>query len=162
MADELAVYISVMKDSLQEKCDVLKEILALTQEQEQVLSHLGENPDAFDEILEKKGRLIQRMQELDNGFDSLFQKAGDAIREAKQYYKPQIMEMQNAIRVITDYSVQIQALERKNKVKFENFVAAKRKEIRDFKVSNKTANSYYQNMANQHHQWQSYFMDKKN
>lgn len=162
MADEVAVYISVMKDSLQEKCEVLKEILALTQKQEQILNRLADSTDDFDTVLDEKGRLIKRMQELDNGFNSLFQKAGNAIKQNKQYYKPQIMEMQNAIRVITDYSVQIQALESKNKSKFESFVTAKRKEIRDFKVSNKTANSYYKNMANQHHQWQSYFMDKKN
>lgn len=162
MADEVAVYISVMKDSLQEKCEVLKEILALTQKQEQILNHLADSTDDFDAVLNEKGRLIKRMQELDNGFNSLFQKAGNAIQQNKQYYKPQIMEMQNAIRIITDYSIQIQALESKNKSKFENFVTAKRKEIRDFKVSNKTANSYYKNMANQHHQWQSYFMDKKN
>lgn len=162
MADDVAVYISVMKDSLQEKCDVLKKILTLTSEQEKVLSQAEVDTDVFEKLLADKGTLIHRMQELDNGFESLYQKAGTVIRSQREHFKPQILEMQNSIRLITDYSVKIQALESKNKVKFENFVTAKRKEIRDFNVSNKTANSYYQNMANQHHQWQSYFMDKKN
>jgi hypothetical protein len=52
-------------------------------------------------------------------------------------------------------------LEQKNKEKFTAAVGKKHREIRDFKISNKTAVSYYQNMANQHHEWQTYFFDKK-
>jgi hypothetical protein len=57
--------------------------------------------------------------------------------------------------------VKIQTAEKRNKELFTSFVSGKRKEIRDFKVSNRTAVTYYQNMANQHHEWQSYFVDKK-
>lgn len=161
MSEGIAVYISIMKDSLIEKCELLKKILELTSKQNEILCQPEVDADLFDKILVDKEKLIGRMRELDNGFEGLYQKISVSIKDQKEYFKPQILEMQNSIRLITDYSVKIQALESKNKKKFENFAALKRKEIRDFKVSNKTANSYYQNMTNQHHQWQSYFMDQK-
>ncbi len=34
-------------------------------------------------------------------------------------------------------------------------------EMQNFKVSNKTAVSYYKNMSNQHREWQSYFVDSR-
>ncbi|MDD7402606.1 MAG: flagellar export chaperone FlgN [Butyribacter sp.] len=161
MAEQVVVYLSIMKDSLQEKEEVLKDILAVTKRQEEILNQETVDADAFDETLNKKGKLIKRMQELDNGFESLYQKVSPVLQAEKERFKPEVLELQNRIRGLTDYSVKIQALESRNKTRFADFVAAKRKEIKEFKVSNKTANSYYQNMANQHHQWQSYFMDQK-
>lgn len=161
MEKDIAVYVSVLHDSLRDKCKVLQEILKLTKEQQELLCREEMDFDAFDALMQDKEVLIQRMQELDRGFQNLFDIIGDALKEDSGRYKAQILEMQNDIREITDCSVKIQALEQKNKEKFTASVAKKRREIRDFKVSNKTAVSYYQNMANQHHEWQSYFVDKK-
>lgn len=161
MDHDIAVYVSVLKSSLCDKQKTLQELLVLTQRQEQVLNKEEINMDEFDALMQEKEKLIDKIQELDQGFQRLFDKIGTSLKDNKQQYKQQILEMQDSIRSITDYSVKIQALEQKNKEKFIAFVAKKRKEIRDFRVSNKTAVSYYQNMANQHHQWQTYFMDKK-
>ena len=161
MADEVLVYISIMKDSLQEKTEVLQEILALTQKQECLLKQVDMDSDAFDETLDRKEQLIRKMQELDRGFEGLYKKIEPAVKSDMQRYKPQILELQNLIRVLTDYGVKIQALEHKNKTRFMDFAAAKRKEIQAFHVKSKTANAYHNNMANQHNQWQSYFMDQK-
>lgn len=161
MDKDIAVYVSVLHDSLRDKCNILQEILKLTQRQEQILGKEEMNFDDFDAVMQDKEVLIQRMQDLDQGFQNLFDSIGTVLKENPERYKTQILEMQNYIRTITDCSVKIQALEQKNKEKFTASVAKKRREIRDFKVSNKTAVSYYQNMANQHHEWQSYFVDKK-
>ncbi len=69
--------------------------------------------------------------------------------------------MQNFISIITSLGVEIENLEHKNKEKFKNFIVSKRNGIKDFKVSNKTAVSYYKNMSNQHREWQSYFVDSR-
>lgn len=161
MEKDIAVYVSVLHDSLRDKCNVLREILKLTKEQQEILDGEEMDFDAFDALMKDKEVLIQRLQELDRGFQNLFEIIGNTLKEDSEHYKAQILGMQNDIRTITDYSVKIQALEQKNKDKFTASVAKKRREIKDFKVSNKTAVSYYQNMANQHHEWQSYFVDKK-
>lgn len=161
MDNDIAVYVSVLKSSLREKREVLQKLLEATQKQEQVLDSEEMEMDDFDSLMQEKEKLIQKMQELDRGFQRLFDKIGTSLKDNKQQYKQQILEMQDDIRAITDCSVKIQALEQKNKDKFTAFAAKKRKEIRDFRISNKTAASYYQNMANQHHEWQTYFLDKK-
>lgn len=161
MENNIAVYVSVLQDSLRNKWEVLKEILELTQEQEKVLCAQKVHLEEFDRLVQEKGTLLERLDELDRGFEEIFGKVGTALKEQSGQYKPQILELQNYIRTITECSVKIQALEKKNKERFTAVIAQERREIRDFKVSNKTATSYYQNMANQHHEWQSYFVDKK-
>ena len=161
MDKDIAVYVSVLHDSLRDKCNVLQEILKITKEQEQVLSEEEMDFDDFDELMKDKEDLIQKIQELDQGFQNLFDKIGTTLKDNSQQYKTQIVEMQEYIRTITDCGVKIQALEHSNKEKFTTSLAKKRREIRDFNKSNKTAVSYSKNMANQHQAWQSYFMDKK-
>lgn len=161
MENDLTVYVSALQDSLRNKWELLQKMLELTQQQNEVLSAESMDIERFDEIVESKEALLKRLEILDNGFQDLFDRIGTSLKENSERYKPQILEMQNYIRTITDCSVKIQALEQRNKEKFNAFISGKRKEIREFKKSNKTAVSYYQNMANQHREWQSYFVDKK-
>lgn len=161
MTQEIAVYISALQSSLKNKKEVLFKIFEISKDQEAVLEEKEVDMNQFDALMQKKEKLIVRMQELDRGFDNLFTKIGDELKKNKEQYKDQILEMQETIRAIMDCSVKIQALEQKNKEKFAVFVSGKRKEIRDFRVSNRTVTSYYQNMAGQHHVGQSYFLDKK-
>ena len=161
MADQVTVYVSILKDSLKEKYEVMQKILDATKRQAEILSSDPVDADAFDEMLSQKEELISRIFTLDGGFERVFSKVNPFIQADPQSFKPEILEMQNYIRIITECSMKIQALEQKIKNKFEMFVKNKRKEIRDFNASNKTAASYYQNMSNQHHQWQTYFVDQK-
>ena len=57
MADGVAVYISIMKDSLLEKEEVLEGILAQTKEQERILEQSEIDTDAFERTLAQKGKL---------------------------------------------------------------------------------------------------------
>lgn len=161
MESDLKVYVSALQDALQSKWEILKKMLELTQAQQEVLSAEDVDMERFDALVEEKDILLKRLERLDNGFQELFDKIGTKLKENAEQYKAQVLEMQNYIRTITDCSVKIQTLEQRNKEKFTAFVSGKRKEIREFKKSNKTAVSYYQNMANQHREWQSYFVDKK-
>lgn len=161
MESDLKVYVSALQDALQSKWEILKKMLELTQAQQEVLSAEDVDMERFDALVEEKDILLKRLERLDNGFQELFDKIGTKLKENAEQYKAQVLEMQNYIRTITDCSVKIQSLEQRNKEKFTAFVSGKRKEIREFKKSNKTAVSYYQNMANQHREWQSYFVDKK-
>ena len=150
------VYITILSDSLEKKLDVLKKLLLVTKEQNMILSEKG-----FDTAVEKKEKLIGQMQELDKGFDTVYAKVGRFLSENKEEYKSEILKMQNLIRSITDIGVQLESLEQQNKTKFNTFIRNKRHAINDFKQSNRVATSYYQNMSNQHREWQSHFLDQK-
>ncbi|HBI60103.1 MAG TPA: hypothetical protein DDY31_02645 [Lachnospiraceae bacterium] len=161
MENNIDVYVSALHTSLHEKWELMQNLLKLTQEQEQILSKGEMEPDDFDALIQKKSVLLDRMGELDKGFQNLFDRIGTSLKEKKQQYKEQIQEMQELIRKITSCGVKLEALEKKNKNAFQTFTAQKHKEIHDFRVSNRTAVSYYKNMANQHQEGQSYFLDKK-
>ena len=149
------VYITILSDSLEKKLDVLKKLLLVTKEQNMILSE--KDIDKFDVY----GFDIGQMQELDKGFDTVYAKVGRFLSENKEEYKSEILKMQNLIRSITDIGVQLESLEQQNKTKFNTFIRNKRHAINDFKQSNRVATSYYQNMSNQHREWQSHFLDQK-
>lgn len=162
--NDINVYIAILSDSLKKKMDVLKKILSLTKEQNVILSEKEIDKvdvDGFDAAVEKKGKLLLEMQELDKGFDSVYKKVGKFLSENKEEYKSEILEMQNLIRSITDIGMELEGLEQKNKTKFNDFIRKKRNSINSFKQSNRVATSYYQNMSNQHREWQSHFLDQK-
>ena len=79
----------------------------------------------------------------------------------KLNYSVEISCMKELITKITDLSVRLQAIEKRNKEKFEAVIASKRIEIKKLRISNQTATNYYKTMAQQHES-QSYFYDKKN
>ena len=159
--ENMNVYIIVLHDSLSKKVDIVKKILKCTKEQNVILSSDEVNVDRFNDLISEKDILLKKLEELDNGFDTTFDRVKEELKNNKDMYKSQILEMQNYIRVITDMSVELQGLEQSNKILFDKFLHKKRNEIKDFNKSNKTAASYYQNMSNQHQSWQSYFLDKK-
>ncbi len=161
MENSMNVYINAMKDSLSRKLNVVKSLLQLTKKQEELLRQESLDMGEFNSIITEKEKVLRELKELDKGFDALFARCDNELKEKKYFYQSQILEMQNLIRSITDCGIQIEGLEKKNKELFQQHMTGARKEIKSFKVSNKTASSYYQNMANQHREWQSYFLDQK-
>ncbi len=159
--DNINTYISVLHGSLRKKLELIKEILELTKEQNKILSKEDIDADYFERIVDEKDRKINEVLTIDKGFQSLFDKISVYIKANPQTYRQQILEMQNFIRTITDIGVEIENLEYKNREKFKKYILLKRNNIKDFKVSNKTAVSYYKNMSNQHREWQSYFIDSR-
>ena len=159
--DNINTYISVLHGSLRKKLELIKEILELTKEQNKILSKEDIDADYFERIVDEKDRKINEVLTIDKGFQSLFDKISVYIKANPQTYRQQILEMQNFIRTITDIGVEIENLEYKNREKFKKYILLKRNNIKDFKVSNKTAVSYYKNMSKQHREWQSYFIDSR-
>lgn len=160
--DNINTYISVLHSSLRKKLELIKDILQLTKEQSKILNKETVDTDDFDRLISEKEVKINEVLEIDRGFQTVFGKISSVVKESPQQYRQQILEMQNYIRTITDIGIEIENLEQKNKEKFNKFLASKRHDIKDFKVSNKTAVSYYKNMSNQHREWQSYFVDSRN
>ena len=159
--ENMPVYVNALRDSLGKKLDVIKELLEKTQRQNEILKQETPDMEAFEALLQRKDELLRETEELDRGFEALYAKIGVELEQEKYTYKSEILEMQNLVRAIADCGMRIEGLEKENKELFQSYLNGARKEIREFKVSNKTAASYYQNMANQHREWQSYFMDQK-
>ena len=97
MEKDISVYVSALHTSLREKSGIMQSLLELTQEQEQILKKEEIEIDDFDKLVQEKSVLLDRMSELDKGFQNLFDKIGTALKENKMLYKGQVQEMQEFI-----------------------------------------------------------------
>lgn len=154
------VYISILLDTLQKKNTQLEKLVHLCKEQENLVAKESFDVDSFVVTMDKKQVILQELERLDEGFANVYQRVGEIIQGQKQQYKDTIQTMQKMIRQITEKTLEVQGLEQRNKARVEMAIRQQRHKIKSFKVSNKTASSYYKNMANQH-MGQSYFMDRK-
>lgn len=154
-------YLSLLEDSLKKKNRLLDHLLKLTQEQEELIKEKDIEDDKFDKIIEEKEPLIEKVTDLNVGFEQVYDRIKEELISNKDKYHEEIQSLQRLIQELTDKGVRLQALEKRNKVNIELYLKDKRNDIKNFKLSNKTVSNYYKNMANQS-QEESYFFDKKN
>jgi len=161
MADAKGMtYIRMMLDVLSKKEVHLKKLLEFAVEQEALLKAEEFDDAEFTRLIEKKDGIIRKIEEFDSGFQSIYNRVAEEMKENKLEYKSQIEEMQELITKITDLGVKLTALESKNKAALEPKLKEKRQGIRQFKVSKQTADKYYKNMIGMQ-TGASYFMDQK-
>lgn len=139
-------YIAILEDSLVKKADILRQLQLLSQEQSDILDDEGMMPEQFEENVEKKETLINKLASLDDGFEQLYGRVREELISGKDQYIDSIRHMQELIRDVTDRSVQIQAIEARNKEKAKRRFGEIRSQIREMKHSGKAVSSYYQNM----------------
>lgn len=154
-------YIMILRDSITNKVHVLESLLELTEEQRRIVK--SDNPDIirFDEIFDEKGRLIDMLNMLDDGFDGIYGKVKDELLSNAGLYKDELLQIRELIDKTTSLGVRLEGLEHDNKRYIEEFIAKKKEEVRSFKRSRSISKSYAKNMTNQHYYGDSYFMDKK-
>jgi FlgN protein. len=153
-------YIHILTDTLVKKCTVLDDLIQITKLQDE---YIGETPlvmDKFDQTLAEKESFIDKLNQLDAGFEKIYEHVREELSENPIAHKEQIKNLQELINLVTQKSTSLQSLELKNKHKLEIYFSNRKKDIKNFKVSNRTASNYYKNMTNTY-QADSYFLDKK-
>lgn len=141
-------YISILCQSLEKKEQILQMIIEKNKEQRIILTDKAQPPERLEENLKEKGDLIERLNQLDEGFEQVYNRVRDILNKEKESYKEEIRRMQELIRSITDKSATVQAQEQRNKDLAEKKFASVKKEIRQVRTSNKVASQYYKNMTN--------------
>lgn len=140
-------YIQIMLQSLEKKSKVLDQIIQLNEQQKTVLESADSPVEEFDETVEKKSALIEQMEQLDSGFEKLYDRVREELQTNKDAYKDQIRKMQEYIRVVTDKSVQIQTQEARNKELMTSKFTRVKKQARQVRANSKATSSYYQSMS---------------
>ncbi len=141
-------YLAMMADSLDKKIEIMTKIREENVTQRSILEKAGVmDVDAFDLTVDRKGELIDELDELNQGFDSLFAQVREEVDANRAKYKEEIVAMQEKIRTITALSGSIQAEEARNKTLVEKYFSNARKDITTGKKSAKAALDYYHSMA---------------
>lgn len=140
-------YIQIMLQSLEKKSKVLDQIIQLNEQQKTVLESADSPVEDFDETVEKKSALIEQLEQLDSGFEKLYDRVREELQTNKDAYRDQIRKMQEYIRVVTDKSVQIQTQEARNKELMTSKFTRVKKQARQVRANSKATSSYYQSMS---------------
>lgn len=153
-------YIQLLIDSLGKKHEVLNALMQITISQQTIIDSEGFEEDEFLKTISLKEEQIKNLEELDRGFEMVYDRIREEIKDNRKEYISQIASLKELVTIVTDLSVKLQALERKNKSKLESVLVNKRKNIRNSRLSNETVTNYYKNMSSKTDS-QSYFYDKK-
>jgi isopropylmalate/homocitrate/citramalate synthase len=140
-------YVDVLLKSLENKIGILKKLEEKNQEQSQILKVTPFDSKPFDKNTEEKGILIEELEKLDKGFDSIYARVSDTLKKGKKIYVNEITQMKKMISDIMDLSVSIQAHESRNKVMVEQAFSAERKQAKKSKMASKASLNYYMNMS---------------
>ena len=141
-------YLEILTDSLKKKSKVLDEIMQYNSDQENLLRQESISLEELDANRELKDGLIQKLVQLDDGFETLYERIKEQLLTQKDQYKAQIGQMQELISGITEKSVSIQAQEARNKGMIENYFARERGQLRQSRQVSKAAYGYYKSMSN--------------
>jgi uncharacterized phage infection (PIP) family protein YhgE len=143
-------YLKILEDSLIKKSKVLDDIAKYNEEQNTIFSQEKVDIDKFDEYVDKKGELIDALTQLDKGFETLYERVSEELKDNRAKYAEQISRLQTLVKEVTDKGVSVQAQEARNKALVEEYFARERRSLRDNRKSSKAAYDYYKTMSGTH------------
>lgn len=154
------VYLSLLEKSLEKKAACLDELIELTAKQEALIAADQLEDEQFVSIIGCKSELIKKIDELDSGFEQLYQRVQEELKASPGAYRTQVERLKKLIAEVTDKGVKLEVMERRNKDKMDIYFRTKRDSIRSFKVNNRTAAKYYSSINNASIN-STYFFDEK-
>ncbi len=154
-------YLSVLEDSLRKKLQILDELTVYTTQQQELFQAEELDYAAFDRLVDQKEPLIQKIMELDQGFETVYDRIKDQLIGNKEQYAAQIRTLQSLIGELTDKSVKLQTMEQRNKSAVEQQFRKSREKIRQGRQNHQVALNYYKNMNNSNYVPPQFLDDKK-
>ena len=161
MAENTTTYINILIDTLRKKEELLKDLLAKTEGQAELLEADEFEPDAFDALMDDKDALLGDLKTLDDGFLDLYSRVGAELKNNTDAYTDQVKTAQELVRRQMELSTELTSAEERNKAKLSIRLSQGRQKIKDFKVGAKTAAAYYKNMSGKHQDGDSYFFNRE-
>ena len=86
-------YIEILLQSLNKKEQVLKEIIRLDEVQKAQLEDEMCPVDDFDETVEAKSQCLEQLEQLDSGFQKVYDRVSEALKENKEAHPDEIGRM---------------------------------------------------------------------
>ena len=153
-------YIQILIDSLKKKSAVLDRICELNEEQRQLAATGKIDLEEFGKTLEGKQGCIDELNQLDEGFELVYERVKPELTEHAEKHKEEISLLKQLIGEITEKSVRAQTEEERNRQLIAAQYAGYKKEIRQYKVGRNVTSNYYKSM-NRLQNVEPVFMDKK-
>lgn len=136
-------YLQIMTESLEKKLEILDQVYEVNKRQLQASTIRPFDPEAYDVIMDEKGKLIDELNRLDDGFTSTYELVREAVQSDPDRYRDKIQQMQELVREAVDKGVSIEAQEQRNKASMEAALTSRRQELKVRKVTANAATKYY-------------------
>ena len=141
--DEQDRYIQMLISILEKQVATLTQVLEVTKDQERLAVPSEFDENLFDETLSRKDILIIRLNELDDGFVSVYERVRKEVLAQPGRYRGDIEKIQSLIRRCTDLGMEIQTLETRNRDKLEVCFAGKKQEYSARQTAATVAGKYH-------------------
>lgn len=154
-------YLEMLDQSLDQKKQMLDQMIEMTATQKASLEKDPVDWTGFDDLVEKKAEMIERLDRMDDGFESVYDRIREELLRDKEQYKEFVAGIQKKIQAVSDASAALMAAERRNKEMVEVKMAEEKKRLQQRKTTSKVASNYYRTM-NKVNLIDPQLMDKKN
>lgn len=153
--------VQILRESLEKKKRVLDEIIRENGVQEKILGAEELDMDALDASTDRLASLAEQLEQLDDGFETLYDRTREELVANKESYRGEIKVMQELIGQITDKVVKINAArmrnERQAKVQFQKT----RDQIGKAASKVRASRNYYNNMNRLNYVGPQFYDNKK-
>ncbi len=143
----MKTYLNLMIDSLEKKLAVLEQIQAASVRQAQLIKAEPFDQEKFDNAMDEKAKQIDQLNQLDDGFDSLYSRVRENLSLQKESYLDEIAKLQKLIRLISEKSAAIQVAEQRNRTALEKVCARENERLRTIQNKSNLMKNYARNMS---------------
>ncbi len=158
--DDMTNYIDILDESLDKKIAILEEIMVISEKQKKLLNAPDLDIEQYDAYVEQKDRFADDIELLDNGFEKVYDKVGQALKDNKSLYAEKIKSLQAKVSRVTELVSGIQAEEKRMFEAVKGSLNKKRSEVGQARKTSNVAANYYKVMSKVSTDPQ--FMDKHN
>lgn len=136
----------ILIQSLEKKLQILDKLIEQNSVQENILKQEEFDMDDFDAAIDVQAKLVEELEKLDNGFETLYERLREEVLQHKEQYSNEIAKMQELIQQITDKVVVVNTSNMRNKLLAENQFRKARQAISQSVSKSKVARNYYNSM----------------
>ncbi len=140
-------YILILKDSLKKKQMILEKLLKLNERQKNAVSGINFDSEEFEAVVEEKDKYIEQIDELDRGFQNIYEHVKLELSDNREKYKKEIEELKQLISDVTEKSMEVQISEKRNEKLVYTKIADERKKIHQSRTASRVASDYYKSMS---------------
>ena len=149
--ENIVNYLQIMIDSLEKKEVLLDRITDKNRSQYECVKGKDYDDvdwDAFNLLVTEKEIAINRIIEIDEGFDRTYNIIKDEVIANKEKYRDKVAILKEQIERLTDKGISIQADEERTRQVIDSLFRKTRQDIRKQRTGINVANVYYKTMSN--------------
>lgn len=146
---EIVKYLNILIENLGKKQTIFNSLLEKTVRQNECIS--GKDQDSanwsqFEVLMIEKDSAIEKIDEIDTAFESIFARVKPELDNNKEDYVDLIRKLQECITKLTDTGVKISSVEERNRTEIERIMTAAKAGIGKARKNLKATSGYIASM----------------